>query len=222
MDFTFLASTEFFADVKPEEIRERLACLGANVRSYPKGTCIHHAGDRVSTVSLVTKGSVIIEHNDIWGNRTILGQAMAGDLFAEAYACLGSEPLMISVTASEETTVLMMNLQKVLTTCSKSCPQHQKIAENLLKILARKNLSLSRRMLHTAPKTIRGRVLSYLSFLSTRSHSSHVTVPFDRQQLADYLGVDRSGLSAELSKMQKDGLIRYHRNEFFLSANDPS
>ena len=161
-----------------------------------------------------------MEHDDLWGNRTLLGKAVAGELFAEAYACTENEPLMISVMAVEDTTVLMMDLSKVLHTCSRNCPQHQQISENLLRILAGKNLALSRRILHTSSKSIRGRVLSYLSFLSAKQGKKIITVPFNRQQMADYLGVDRSALSGELSKMQKDGLLEYHKESFKL-LQDP-
>ena len=114
------------------------------------------------------------------------------------------------------TTVLMMDLSKVFHTCSRSCPQHQQISDNLLHILARKNLSLARRILHTSSKSIRGRVLSYLSFLAAKQKKKIITVPFNRQQMADYLSVDRSALSNELSKMQKEGLLEYHKESFKL------
>ena len=121
-----------------------------------------------------------------------VGADRPGELFAEAYACAENEPLLINVLAAENTTVLMMDLSKVFHTCSRSCPQHQQISDNLLHILARKNLSLSRRILHTSSKSIRGRVLSYLSFLAAQQKKKIITVPFNRQQMADYLSVDRS------------------------------
>lgn len=220
MDTTFLAKTPLFAHISPQEIQSRMTCIGGVLRSFPKGTYIHYAGDVVHTVSMIIKGSVIMEHDDLWGNRTLLGKAVAGELFAEAYACTEDEPLMISVMAVEDTTVLMMDLGKVLHTCSRNCPQHQQISENLLRILAGKNLALSRRILHTSSKSIRGRVLSYLSFLSAKQGKKIITVPFNRQQMADYLGVDRSALSGKLSKMQKDGLLEYHKESFKL-LQDP-
>lgn len=159
-------------------------------------------------------------YDDIWGNRTILGQAHSGEIFAEAYACMDDEPLLISVEVAEDTEVLMMDMHKILTICPSNCSHHHKLVENLLTILARKNLGLSRRMVYTASKSIRGRVLSYLSFLADKQGKKQVSIPFDRQEMADYLGVDRSALSAELSRMQKDGLIAYKKNHFTLFTDE--
>lgn len=220
LDTSFLIKTPLFAHVPPQELLGRMGCLGGIVRHFEKGSYIHYAGDIVTTVSLVLSGLVQIEYIDVWGSRTLLGQTEPGSLFAEAYACTSGEPLQVNVLAAEDTTVLMMDLQKVTHTCSRSCPQHQQIIENLLHILARKNLALSRRILHTSAKSIRGRVLSYLSFLTTTQKTAVITVPFNRQEMADYLSVDRSALSSELSKMQKEGILKFHKDQFQL-LKDP-
>lgn len=220
MDTNFLAKTALFQHIPPTELQGRMACLGGVERHFEKGTYIHYAGDIVTTVSLVLSGLVQIEHINVWGNRTLLGETEPGSLFAEAYACAAGEPLQVNVLAVEDTTVLMMDLSKVTHTCSRSCPQHQQIIENLLHILAYKNLALSRRILHTSAKSIRGRVLSYLSFLTTKQKKAVITIPFNRQEMADYLSVDRSALSSELSKMQKEGILTYHKDQFRL-LKDP-
>ena len=219
MNTAFLAKTALFKNIPPQEIELRMHCLGGVVRSFPKGSYIHYAGDIVHTVSMVLKGQVIIENDDLWGNRNLLGTMGPGELFAEAYACAENEPLLINVQAVTDTTVLMMDLRKVFHTCSRSCPQHQQISDNLLHILAQKNLALARRILHTSSKSIRGRVLSYLSFLAAQQKRKIITVPFNRQQMADYLSVDRSALSNELSKMQKEGILEYHKESFKLLKN---
>ena len=167
-------------------------------------------------MGLVLSGGVNIEIDDLWGNKTILGHVDAGQLFAETYACIPGEPLMVSVVASEKSSVLFLNAGKLITTCQSSCTHHNKLIQNLLQISAQKNLALSRRSLHTSSKTIRGRLLSYLSEQAKRSGSYRFTIPFNRQQLADYLGVDRSAMSNELSKMQREGILLYHRNSFVL------
>ena len=220
MDFAFLAKTPFFRTLRTEEIKSALPCLGAVTSHFEKGSYIHRAGDKVHTVSLILKGCVNIAYDDIWGNRTILGQAHSGEIFAEAYACMDDEPLLISVEVAEDTEVLMMDMHKILTICPSNCSHHHKLVENLLTILARKNLGLSRRMVYTASKSIRGRVLSYLSFLADKQGKKQVSIPFDRQEMADFLGVDRSALSAELSRMQKDGLIAYKKNHFTLFTDE--
>lgn len=167
---------------------------------------------------MVLSGSVNIEIDDLWGSKTILGHAEPGQLFAETYACIPGEPLMVSVVASERCEVLFLNAARLLTTCSNSCTHHNKLIRNLLQISAGKNLSLSRRSLHTAPKSIRSRLLSYLSEQAKQSGGYQFTIPFNRQQLADYLGVDRSAMSNELSKMRRDGLLTFEKNQFSLRA----
>ena len=195
-----------------------LACLGAVQRAYQKGAVIYCAGDTVQSMGLILSGSVHIESGDVWGNRSILDQAGPGQVFAETYACLPDEPLMVSVTAAADTQVLFLQTSRVLQTCTSACAHHARLIRNLLAISAQKNLILSRRIFHTSPKTIRGRLLSYLSFQSLRQGSRSFTIPFNRQQLADYLSVDRSALSNELGNMQREGLIAFHKNSFELKS----
>ena len=211
-----LAHTQLFADSAPEEIGAMLGCLDARERHFPKASYIHRMGDKIKTVGLVLEGSVRIESVDVWGNVSVMGATGSGGMFGEAYAAVPDEPLMIDVVAAEDCAILFLNLGKVLATCSHACPHHQRASRNMTAIIARHSLALSRRIFHVAPKTIRGKVLAYLSDVSERASSREFDIPFDRQQLADYLGVDRSALSAELSRMQKAGLIETRRSHFVL------
>ena len=212
----FLSRTQLFEGSSPAEIDAMIGCLGAHERSYEAGAYIHHMGDVIKSVGLVIEGSVRIENVDVWGNVSVMGTAGPGSMFGEAYAAVPGEPLMVNVIAAQDCTVLFLNMGKVLGTCSHACPHHQRTSNSMTAIIARRNLALSRRIFHVAPKTIRGKVLAYLSDEAERAGSRTFTIPFDRQQLADYLGVDRSALSAELSRMQKAGLIDAHRNRFVL------
>ena len=211
-----LAATPLFNGSKPEEIEAMLGCLAAYERHYEEGARIHRMGDVITTVGLVLEGSVRIESVDVWGNVSVLGVKGTGGMFGEAYAAVPGEPLMVDVVAAEDTTVLFLNLSKVLATCPRACPHHSRTSANMTEIIARQSLALSRRILHVAPKTIRGKVLAYLSDVAERAGKREFDIPFDRQQLADYLGVDRSALSAELSRMQKAGLIETRRSHFVL------
>ena len=217
MDRTeFLARTQLFAGSKPDEIESMLGCLDARERRFARGAYIHRMGDVIKTVGLVLDGSVRVESVDVWGNVSVMGATGPGGLFGEAYAAVPGEPLMVDVVAAKDCTVLFLSLPKVLTTCPHACPHHARASANMTAIIARHSLALSRRILHVAPKTIRGKVLAYLSDMSERASSREFDIPFDRQQLADYLGVDRSALSAELSRMQKAGLIKTNRSHFVL------
>jgi CRP-like cAMP-binding protein len=216
MDETFLANTLLFRGTSAEEVKHMLNCLSAYEKTYKKGETILQAGSTTENIGLLLNGGVNIEIDDAWGGNTILSHVKPGQLFAETYACIPGEPLLVNVRASEKSTVLFMNAARVMTTCAHSCMYHNKLIQNLLQISAQKNLNLSRRSVHTAAKSIRGRLLSYLSEQAKLAGSYEFSIPFDRQQLADYLGVERSALSNELSKMQKDQLIQVHKNDFKL------
>ena len=212
----FLAGTKLFAGTAPDEIKSMLECLGARERRFKEGARIHRMGDAIKTVGLVLDGCVRIENVDAWGNVNVLGTMGVGDMFGAAYAAVPDEPLLVDVVAAKDSRVLFVKLSKVLTTCPRSCPHHARISANVTAIIACRNIELSRRIFHVAPKTIRGKVLAYLSDEAERAGSREFDIPFNRQRLADYLGVDRSALSAELSRMQKAGLIETHRNHFVL------
>ena len=193
-----------------------LACLGTKASRFPKDALLLRAGDTAESIGLVLSGSVLVEHTDLQGAVTLLGRAEPGELFAEAYACASDEPLLVDVVASEACEVLFLDARRILTQCTSTCEHHSRIIRNLVGTLAHKNLALSRRSLHTGPRTIRARLLSYLGEQARRAGSRSFTIPFDRQQLADYLNVERSALSNELSKMQRDGLLTCRRSSFCL------
>ena len=216
MDFNFLTKTVLFRGISAEEIENMMCCLSGYCRDYGKGEMIYRAGDVVQTLGMVLSGSVYIENDDIWGNKSILDCFGPGQVFAETYACVPGEPLMVTVVAAEPVKVLFLNIGQVMQTCSQNCRFHGRLIRNLLTVSAQKNLNLSRRSFHTSSKSIRGRLLSDLSYQATRQGSLQFDIPFNRQQLADYLSVDRSAMSNELSKMQKEGILKVSRNHFCL------
>ncbi len=203
-----LTQTSLFSGISQADLSALLSCLAAVERRYSKGAVILAEGEPTQWMGLVLEGRAIISCADVWGKSSILGFAEPGAVFGEAYACVPGEALLISVCAAEETRVLFLNVGKLLTVCGNACPFHARLIRNLLSISAGKNLQLSRRIFHTTPKSIRGRLLSYFSECAKKSGSLTFKLPFNRQQLADYLGVDRSAMSSELSKMQRDGLIQ--------------
>ena len=216
MDLLFLTKTELFRGTTTVEVEELLRCLNASVREYEKGEVIYRAGQTIERLGMVIQGGVTIESDDIWGNKSILSHVEPGAIFGETYACIAGEPLLINVVAAEKSQILFLEIARALDGRADACPFHGRLAQNLLQICARKNLLLSRRILHTS-KTIRGRLLSYFSEQAQKSGSHQFTIPFNRQQLADYLNVDRSALSGELSKMKAEGILNYEKNAFVLS-----
>lgn len=209
-----LGNTPLFRGMTVPDIEEMLRYLRAAERSYKKGAVILPEGTPTEQLGVVLSGRVIIEMGDVWGNNSVLSSIGPGGVFAEAYACVPGEPLMVNVTAAEDTRALLLNIRRVLEPCANVCPRHVRLVRNLLTLCSEKNLQLSRRVLHTGPKSIRKRLLSYFSECIKRTGSYEFDIPYNRQQLADYLNVERSALSNELSLMQRDGLIRYEKNHF--------
>lgn len=207
METRLLQKTMLFQGMTDTEIAEALLTLQANEKRFKKGETILSAGGITERLGLILEGSVTIESNDMWGNRTIISHAGQGNLFAETYVLLENEPLLVDVVANEICRVLFLRSGGIHKLQINPAPWVMKYVANLLTISAHKNLILSGRSFHTAPKTIRGRVMSYLNTLSLQKHSCEFDIPFDRQQLADYLNLERSALSKELGKMQRDGLI---------------
>lgn len=217
MDVSFLAGTPLFQGCPEEAIKALARQLLFRWARYQKGSVIFREGTAVSDLALVRSGSVQIEYNDFWGNRSILGVVEPGGVFAEAYACIPGEPMLVDAVAGEACEILFVSLDRLLDS-GLVCESQNQVVRNLLKISARKNLQLSWRSLHTAPKTIRGRLMSYFSQQTAAQGSTSIRLPFDRQQLADYLNVDRSALSKELGKMKREGLLDYHKNVFELKG----
>ena len=217
MNTFFLANTQLFRGISECEIEELLLCLRAHERNFQKGDVIFRAGSPVDEFGLVLSGSVNIVVNLYWGNSIIFGHVGKGEVFSENYAAVPGKELLCDVVACEDTHVLFLKMQSVMTTCRKGCAYHNRIIQNMLRISAQKNLNMSSRMMHTASKSLRERLLSYLSEQALERGSAHFTIPFNRQQLADYLAVNRSAMSNELSKMQEEGLITFRKNEFILN-----
>jgi len=216
MDIQFIKNTALFRSMSEEEVLSALKVLQAAERQYKKDDIVFYAGDTTDRMGLVLSGSVTIESNDAWGNRTILSHVGKGQFFAETYALFKDEPLLVDVRANEKCAILFLKSGNIQALMDRSAPWALKYITNSLMISARKNLMLSGRSFHTAPKTIRGRVLSYLNSVSLQKHSNEFDIPFDRQQLADYLNLERSALSKELGKMQRDGLIKTKKNHFVI------
>ncbi len=197
---------------------ERNACLSAlkaHEKSFQKGNAVLHAGSVTDQMGMVLTGSVTIESNDIWGNRTILSHIGAGQFFAETYALLPDEVMLVDVMANEDCRILFLHIGNLISDMSPAS-WVQKFCRNLLLISSHKNLTLSGRSFHTSPKSARGRILSYLNSVSLQKHAAEFDIPFNRQQLADYLNLERTNMSKELTRMQKDKIIECRKSHFKL------
>lgn len=221
MDLQNLENTELFRGASRAELEEMLRCLDTEIRRYRKGETILRMGDRTRRLGLVLSGGVTLENDDAWGKRTVLGHVGEGEVFAETYACLPDQPLMVNAVAAAETRVLFLDVGRLFSG-QPGCVHQRVLVRNLLNITARKNLALSRRNFYTSSRTIRERLLSYLSDQAVLQGSDRFSIPFDRQGLADYLGVDRSALSNELSKLRREKLVYTEKNQFHLLKQEES
>ena len=210
----FLKKTMIFQGMDDNELTASLDFFRAYEQKFKKGSTILHAGDLTDKMGLVMEGSVTVESDDAWGNRSILSKVEAGGFFAETYAVLPKEPLLVNVIANEDCHILFLRIGSLKQLQNNMEQWMIKFVSNLLMLSMHKNLMLSSRSFHTAPKTIRGRVMAYLNSVSMQKHAREFNIPFDRQQLADYLNLERTALSKELSKMKADGLIDYYKNSF--------
>ena len=206
-----LKSSVLFKSFNEIETEILLKTLSIREKTFKKGAMIFPSGDMTDDLCSVSNGSITIESNDMWGNRTILNLVGKGNFFAESYALLPNEPMLVDVCANEDCTIIMLDMKSIR---KLNDDIKARLLANLLMITTRKNLHLSSRSFHTAPRQVRGRVMAYLNTISVQKKSREFEIPFDRQQLADYLNVERSVLSNELSKMQKDGLIICRKNHF--------
>ena len=220
--FPIVQKSMLFSGVQADEVAAMLGCLGARAAAFAKGDFILRPGERATALGLLLGGTAHIAQEDFWGNRNILSRVQPGQLFAESFACTPGAVLDIGVVADSPATVLFLEVGRVLTTCSAACGFHSRVVRNLLADMAGKNLRFHEKLTHMAQRTTRQKLLSYLSAESGRQGSAQFDIPFDRQQLADYLSVDRSAMSAELSRLRREGVLDYCRNHFTLLQPSPA
>ena len=211
-----MRDASIFRNLSDDEIVGMLPCLNAKEQHFKKNEVIYRPGDQVRKIGLVISGAVRIEKIDYWGNRKIISVIEPGQIFGEAYAGMKTIPMEMEVLAAVPSVILFMEVGKILTTCGNSCEFHSKMIRNMVYVLAERNYKLTQKMDHLTQKTTREKLLSYFSEQALESGRSDFDIPLDRQQLADYLSVDRSAMSTALGKMKKDGLIEYRKNHFTL------
>ena len=211
-----LKQTKLFAGVEEEDVFSMLSCLGAKLRTYKKGEYVLRQGQCLSDILVLAEGSLYIQKDDYWGNRSILGHIGVGEIFGEAYASPESGALLNDVVAVENSSVFFFDVKRVITTCSSACRFHTLVVQNLFFAISEKNRSLVQKLDYLSRRTTREKLISYLSEEAKKQNSSYFTIPFNRQQLADYLSVDRSAMSNELCKMLDDGLLEFEKNRFKL------
>ena len=211
-----LQTCPLFDGVTDQELVGLQHCLGGRLMEAKKEQAILREGDRATHFGIVLTGAVRLERQDFYGNRSIVAHIGPGQLFAESYACARVQSLPISVVADEDCTVLIMDCRRITVSCSNACSFHNRIIFNLLRLVAEANLVYDQKIQITSRRSTREKLMAYLLSEAKLSGSAEFSIPYDRQELADYLEVERSGLSAEISKLRKEGVLESEKNRFKL------
>jgi len=211
-----LKTINLFSGINETDLTSLLNCFSAHVKRYQKSQTIIHSGETIDSFGVVLLGQVQIINHDFYGNRNIIINANTGDLFAESFACAHIRAIPVNVTALTDCDILFIDCHKLANTCTKACNFHNRLIQNMLTIVSKKNIALTQKIAFISKRTTAKKLLAYLSFEAKRSERNPFVIPYNRQELADYLCVDRSAMSAELSKLQKEGVIKYHKNTFEL------
>jgi len=211
-----LRRNPLFNGVDGDSLPSLLGCLHASKRSFCRGEVLFAAGEPARMVGIVAAGRIQTMYEDVLGKRGIISSMEPGQLFCDAYSCTRDQQPPVDIAAQTDCVVLLMDVNALLHTCSRACSQHQLVIENLVHILAEKYASLSRKMLHLSGRTTRRMLLSYLLEQSKLSGGAPFSVPFSRQELADYLFIERSGLSTELNKLKREGILQGENGKFTL------
>ena len=214
--YEILLANPIFAGISREELVSMLQCLNARVTPVSKGSPVFLEGDPAGFIGIVLEGSVRIVRDDYYGQRTLLALAEPGDIFAEAYACAGVDTMPVSGYAAADSRVLLLQSRKMLTVCTNACGFHNRLVQNLLQVVSQKNLLLSSKIQFMSQKTTREKLMAYLLDQAKGRGSAEFTIPLDRQALADFLGVERSAMSAEIGKLRRDGILETTGSRFRL------
>ena len=211
-----IQGSALFENIAEECLDKLFSCISAREKQIECDTFVFHAGENIKSVYYVLSGSMHIIDEDFWGNRSIIETMQKDTLFGEAYVFSTMKNYLVSVIAAEDSTILEIDPAKLFETCSNECLCHTQLVRNTLHIVSEKVVRLTEKLGHVVRRTTREKLLSYLSAQAHREKSNSFYIPYSRQQLADYLCVDRSALSHELSRMKKQGILRYHKNYFEL------
>ncbi len=214
--FEILKKCPLFHGIGEDDLLRMLTCFGAKVVSFDKKFTIFAEGKPVKHIGIVLSGSVQVVQIDYYGNRNILSVIGEGDMFAEAFACAEEQSLPVSIIAGELSEIMLVECSHILHTCKNNCAFHGQLIFNLMKGLANKTIMFHKKLDITSKRSTREKLMAYLVTEAKEAGGNSFEIPFDRQELADYLGVDRSGLSAEIGKLKKEGVIENRKNRFEL------
>lgn len=211
-----MKNSKIFEEISENDLKALHFCFKTRVKTVKKGEVLIDESEPFDSIVLVLDGHLRSEINDYFGNTSILADYLAGETVGVEEAFSGSTIAQYTLIAMEDTQVLTMNKYAVMKPCDNMCPRHTKFQNNLVKIISQKNIELMQKFNHITKPSTKEKVLSYLQYISKQQNSKYFDIPFNRQELADYLSVDRSALSFELSKLKQQGILDFTKNHFML------
>ena len=214
--FEILKKVDLFSGIDQADYGPLLACLSAKLVHYDKNQMVFTSGESINHFGIVLSGQVQVFQDDYYGNRSILAVIGPSGLFGESFACAEIKALPVSVIATTESEILFIDCQRMESPCSNACGFHRRLIHNMLGSIAKKNVALTQKIEFTSKRTTREKLLAYLSFEAQKAKSSSFSIPLNRQELADFLFIDRSAMSFELGKLRNEGILKFHKNEFEL------
>lgn len=203
-----------FEEIEEENLTAMLDCLGAKVFSVKKDMTIFQEGTPAKYIGLILSGAVQMVQDDFYGNRSIVTSIGENGLFGESFACAGITSLPVSFIASRDCEIMLIDCKRITNTCCNACSFHKQVIFNLLHLVARKNLDFHQKIEIISKRSTKEKLMTYLLSVAKQTGSSSFTIPYDRQALADYLGVERSAMSAEIGKLRKEGIIECQKSHF--------
>lgn len=212
--YGILEKCPLFKGVSRKDISEMLICLKGKTVTYRKTEIIFAEGEKAGYIGIVLSGAVQISRTDYYGTRSIVATVQPSEMFGEVFACADVSYVPIDAYAQTDTTVLMLNFKSFMDVNTPACEFKSKLITNMIKIIASKNLLLHQKMEIMSKRTTKEKLMAYLLFQAKKEGSNRFSITFDRQELADYLGVDRSGLSAEIGKLCRAGVLKCNKNQF--------
>jgi CRP/FNR family transcriptional regulator, dissimilatory nitrate respiration regulator len=209
-----LKNCKLFSNISEYDILKSLECLNSYVKEYKKDDIIYNISDKVNKIGIILEGSVIVSKEDSMGNRVILTKLFKSSLFGETFVCSDNQYSPVTVISSDDSKILFIDFNSIIYTCKNNCSFHSELIKNMLKVIANKNLLLNEKIEILSSKTTKDKLMTYLNLQKTKYNSNKFSISYNREQLADFLNLNRSNMSRELSKMKKENIIKYNKNIF--------
>ena len=207
-----------FDGIGIERLSALFACLGlgAKRQRLVKGEALMRTGERADRIGVLLSGALSVSTYDLEGRRTIIKRIGPAEIVAAAQSLSGAETMSVDVEADEDSDVLLVKADRILSPCENACAFHARLVRNLMRALAVKTIELNRKIEILSHRSTQDRLMAYLRSVAQQKGTDEFDIPFDRQQLADFLCVERSALSSRISSVSSEA--RFQRK----SADYPS